>query len=237
MPAAEIEILLVDENRIFADVLAIRLREEPEVARVTVAGSLVEAQALLAERMAHLVLVDHRTSAGETFQLTAVHPRTDGGPAVVVLSGTTDARTIVTALESGVRAWLTKESSYGTLWEAIREVLDGNMVLAPSVVEPVVQRLLDPLRPGEAPEQDDFVAGLSPREYEVLRCLVAGMDRQQIAARLFLSINTIRTHVQHLLRHADEHSTLALVAAARRLGVRGIDDPTDTSMTADLRPR
>lgn len=236
-PAGEIEILLVDENRIFADVLALRLSEEPQVVSVTVAGSVDEAKAVMAETHADVLLVDYRTWGEGTFQLTSEQTRPEGGPAVIVLSGMSDTRTMVAALESGVRGWVTKESTFGTLWAAIREVMEGHMVLSPSVVEPILQRLLEALRQQEAAERDDFVADLSPREYEVLRCLVAGMDRQQIAARLYLSINTIRTHVRHLLRRADVHSTLALVAAARRLGVRGIDDPADGSAPAELRPR
>ena len=58
----------------------------------------------------------------------------------------------------------------------------------------------------------------------MLRCLVAGMTKKEIAQRLYLSVNTVRTHVQHLLHAADQHTTLALVAAARELDVTGIDD-------------
>ena len=237
MSAGEIEILLVDENRVFADVLAVRLRQEPQVLRVTVAGSVDEARAVMAERQADLLLVDSRTWGDGTAQLTGETATAEDAPAVIVLSGMSDTRTIVAALESGVRGWVTKESTFGTLWEAIREVMEGHMVLSPSVVEPILQRLLEALHQQEASERDDFVADLSPREYEVLRCLVAGLDRQQIAARLYLSINTIRTHVRHLLRRADVHSTLALVAAARRLGVRGIDDPVNGAAPRELRPR
>ena len=85
-------------------------------------------------------------------------------------------------------------------------------------------RLLDALRAEKRAERRDFVSDLSPREYEVLRCLVAGMTKKEVAQRLFLSVNTVRTHVQHLLRAADVHTTLALVTAARELDVTGIDD-------------
>jgi DNA-binding NarL/FixJ family response regulator len=50
------------------------------------------------------------------------------------------------------------------------------------------------------------------------------MTKKEVAQRLFVSVNTVRTHVQHLLRAADVHTTLALVAAGRELGVTGIDD-------------
>lgn len=222
---AEFGILLVDENRIFAEVLALRLSEEPQVGSVTVAGSVAEARPILSDFPADLILVDSGTSDDLIRQLMAELPSlTDARPAVVVLSGLSDTRVVVKALQSGVRGWVTKDSTFGTLWGAMREVMEGHMVLSPSVVEPVMRRLLEALRQQEPLDERDFVEELSPREYEVLRCLVAGMNRKEIAARLYLSINTVRTHVQHLLRHADEHTTIALVASARRLGVPSFDD-------------
>jgi DNA-binding NarL/FixJ family response regulator len=96
------------------------------------------------------------------------------------------------------------------------------MYLPPTMVKPVVRQLLSEAR-GPQPGPS-FVDDLSQRELEVLRCLVSGMTRREIAARLYLSVNTVRTHVQRLLRRADQHSTMALVATARDLGVRGYDD-------------
>jgi DNA-binding NarL/FixJ family response regulator len=218
-------ILILDDNRVFADVLAMRLREEPEVRRVTVAGTVPEAVERLTERPADLLLVDHETSGGDlTPQLMGELTRLENRPAVLVLSGPSDSRAVVAALESGVRGWATKDYPFATLWTAVREVTSGKMVLAPATVEPIVQRLLDAIRTEKRTQRSDFVAGLSPREYEVLRCLVAGLTKKEIAQRLYLSVNTVRTHVQHLLHAADEHTTLALVAAARELDVTGIDD-------------
>jgi DNA-binding NarL/FixJ family response regulator len=141
-----------------------------------------------------------------------------------VLSNRNDHRDVVAALESGVRGWTTTDYPFATIWEAVREVANGHMVLSPTVVEPIVAHLLDAVRAARPPGRRDFVGDLSPREYEVLRCLVAGMTKKEIAHRLFLSVNTVRTHVQHLLKAADEHTTLSLVAAARELNVSGIDD-------------
>jgi DNA-binding NarL/FixJ family response regulator len=223
---APLGILLVDENRIFADVLAMRLREEPQVEAVAVAGSATDAVAILEEFRPDVIIVDYGVRGDPARRLLAELSAYSGNHPVLVLSTLQDTRTIVAALESGVRGWVNTDSSFATLWAAVREVLAGRMVLSPSVVEPVVDRLLEALRHEEPSSlRRDFIPHLSPRELEVLRCLVAGMNKKEIAARLFLSINTVRTHVQHLLRHADEHTTLALVAAARDLGITGIDDP------------
>lgn len=218
-------ILLLDDNRVFADVLAMRLREEPEVKTVTVAGTAPEAVARLTDCPTDLLLIDHRASGGDlTLEIMSELSGLETRPAVLVLSGESDHRAVVAAFESGVRGWATTDYSFATLWTAVREVASGHMVLSPAAVEPIVARLLESIRTEKRGERPDFVADLSPREYEVLRCLVAGMTKKEIAQRLYLSVNTVRTHVQHLLRAADEHTTLALVAAARELHVTGIDD-------------
>jgi DNA-binding NarL/FixJ family response regulator len=217
--------LLLDENRVFADVLALRLSAQPDVERATVAGSLAEAIAWLSECPTDLVLVDQRTSdADEILDVMSALSGLENRPSVLVLSSQSDHRAVVAAFESGIRGWATTDDSFPTLWTAVREVANGHMVLSPAAVEPIVVRLLDAIRAGTRPERREFVADLSPREYEVLRCLVAGMAKKEIAQRLYLSINTVRTHVQHLLRAADVHTTLALVAAARELNVTGIDE-------------
>ena len=218
-------LVLLDDNRVFADVLAMRLLEEPQVKAVAVAGTVPEAVSALTERPADLLLIDHRTSGGElTLDIMSELSGLERRPAVLVLSDQSDHRAVVAAFESGVRGWASQDYTFATLWTAVREVASGRMVLSPAAVEPVVLRLLEAIRGEQRAERPDFVADLSPREYEVLRCLVAGMTKKEIAQRLYLSVNTVRTHVQHLLHAADQHTTLALVAAARELDVTGIDD-------------
>ncbi len=219
-----VDILVVAGDRIFADVLAMRLREEPQAGAVAVAESAQEARAAALAIRPAVVLLEGDGRDDSALQLIAELPESAVQPAVLVLSDRREPGIIVTAFESGVRGWVATDASFASLWQAICEVRDGHMVLSPSVVEPVIARLVEALRNEKTvPSRRDFVAELSPREYEVLRCLVQGLSRKEIAARLYVSVNTVSTHVQHLLRHADEHTSVALVAAARELGVPGID--------------
>ena len=219
-----VDILVVAGDRIFADVLAMRLREEPQAGAVAVAESVQEARAAALAIRPAVVLLEGDGRDDSALQLIGELPESAVQPAVLVLSDRREPGIIVTAFESGVRGWVATDASFASLWQAICEVRDGHMVLSPSVVEPVIARLVEALRNEKTvPSRRDFVAELSPREYEVLRCLVQGLSRKEIAARLYVSVNTVSTHVQHLLRHADEHTSVALVAAARELGVPGID--------------
>jgi DNA-binding NarL/FixJ family response regulator len=138
-----------------------------------------------------------------------------------MVSGVTDVGSVVLALEAGASAWVPKDSSVEDLLTAADQVLCGHAYLSPRLLGSVVRRLLDNAR--TASRESTFLQELSTREMEVLRCLVSGMTRAEVAQRLFISTNTARTHIQNVLRRADVHSTLALVAKARDLGVAGID--------------
>jgi DNA-binding NarL/FixJ family response regulator len=79
-----------------------------------------------------------------------------------------------------------------------------------------------------------LLGDLTPREREVLQCMVDGLSRAEIAARLALSANTVRTHAQNLLAKLDLHSALEAITLAMRAGMRprnpprGGDDPQTT---------
>lgn len=216
-------LLVVDDHRIFAEVLANHLRQDSGVNEVETAFSIDEAKAVLNRFSPQVVLLDNDVHGerGTALipELVRMHPRAH----VVMLSATSDSDTIIEALEAGAEAWVGKDSGVDVLLLAAHEVMRGNVFLYPTTLKPVIRRLLDRRRGATEPT---FVDQLSPRELEVLRCLVSGLTRAEVARRLFISPNTVRTHVQHLLQRAEVHSTVALVAAARGAGVDGIDHPS-----------
>jgi two-component system nitrate/nitrite response regulator NarL len=221
-PREDISVLVVDDHRIFADVLASRLVQEPGVREVTPAYALDEARVLARRMQPDLVLLDYHVKDEVGTTLIPELRALDSAPAVVMLSATDEPQAVVDSLESGASGWVMKGARVEVLMQATDDVLNGRMYLYPTTVRPVVERLLRQSRPTRQPS---FLDQLSARQVEVLRCLVAGMTRAETAQRLYITANTVRTHAQALLRAADEHSTLALVARARQLGVVGIDDP------------
>lgn len=222
-------ILLVDDHRVFADLLGEALLEEGGIARVNRASSLDAARALLAADPPDLVLLDLVLADESGFDLLGEFARSVDAPAAIVLSGSSEPRLIVKALEYGAKGWLSKTTRLDVLITAVWQVLDGQMYLAPATLRPVLTHLLSDVRRREA--MAGFVADLTPRELEVLRCLVSGMTRAEVARHLFVSMNTVRTHVQSLLRRSGQHSALALVAFARSHGVTGIDEIEDRRAT------
>jgi DNA-binding NarL/FixJ family response regulator len=172
---------------------------------------------------ADVVLLDYDLAGESGLDLIEELDELGERPRVVMVSAGHDPQLIVEALERGAEAWVTKDAGFDVLLVAIGEVLNGHLYLPPDALRAVVDRLVEQAH-GPALPEHSFVDELSSRELEVLRCLVSGMTRVEVAQRLFISTNTVRTHVQNVLKAADLHSTLALVAAARERGVTGIDE-------------
>jgi DNA-binding NarL/FixJ family response regulator len=215
-------LLVVDDHRIFAEVLAMRLQSEPLVEQVHVCNSVDEARAVARRTQPDVVILDYDIGGVAGDSLIRDLRQLGHSPQVVMLSASEDPSAIIGSLDLGADAWVVKGGNVQVLMLAIQEVVEGRVYLYPSTVGPVVTQLLHEAR---GARESDFVDQLSVRQLEVLRCLVAGMTRTETAQRLYITSNTVRTHVQHLLHIADVHSTLALVARARDLGVTGIDVP------------
>ncbi|BFV57615.1 response regulator transcription factor [Kitasatospora sp. CMC57] len=135
----------------------------------------------------------------------------------VVLAREDDPRRAVRALQAGACGWVAKDSSLPRLMAVIRGVLRDETHLPPALLTGVVRELTAARR--DRTESERLVESLTPREEEVLRCMVAGLGRQAVAERLYLSPHTVRTHMQNVLGKLGVHSTLAAVAVARRAGV------------------
>ena len=140
---------------------------------------------------------------------------------VVVLAVTDDPRRTVRALQAGASGWVAKESSLGRLTAIVRGVLRDETHIPPLLLTGVVRELTAARR--DRTESERLVESLTPREQQVLRCMVAGLGRQAVADRLYLSPHTVRTHMQNVLGKLGVHSTLAAVALARRAGVGPAD--------------
>jgi DNA-binding NarL/FixJ family response regulator len=152
----------------------------------------------------------------------------------VVLLSQFDAPVYARALleeGSAGRAYLLKErvSDPEQLIGAIREVARGGSVIDPKVVETLVAAL-DALATdrevaatveerGAAPSRSGLAEALTERELEVLRLVADGDSNQDIARKLFVSLATVKTHINHIFGKLDAESRVQVVARARGLGL------------------
>ncbi|KFF94696.1 response regulator transcription factor [Streptomyces europaeiscabiei] len=244
-----IRVLVVDDHRIFAESLAAALAAEPDV-DVSAAGSGPAAlrcldRAAAEGRKFDVLLVDadlgghvHVPGARPAAVPTAVPDGSEDGlvdgislvagvrsgqPSVriVVLAEKDDPRRAALALQAGACGWVAKDCSLSRLLTVIRGVLRDETHLPPALLTGVLRELTAARK--HRTESERLVESLTPREREVLRCMVAGLGRKAVAERLFLSPHTVRTHMQNVLGKLGVHSTLAAVALARRAGVGPVD--------------
>ncbi|MFF3392458.1 LuxR C-terminal-related transcriptional regulator [Streptomyces sp. NPDC002669] len=249
-----IRVLVVDDHRIFAESLAAALTAEPDV-DVAAAGSGPAALRCLERAAAEgrgydVVLVDAELGVLAPGARPAPVPVPNGGenapvdgislvagvhaarPAVrtVVLAEKDDPHRAAQALQAGASGWVAKDCSLQRLLAVVRGVLRGETHLPPALLTGVLKELTAARK--HRTESELLVESLTPREREVLRCMVAGLGRKAVAERLFLSPHTVRTHMQNVLGKLGVHSTLAAVALARRAGVGPAE--TDPELAGDV---
>jgi DNA-binding NarL/FixJ family response regulator len=129
---------------------------------------------------------------------------------IIILTGSTDERILPAAIEAGCSGYLTKTRGIEELIAAVRSAYDGNAVIP----EALLGRLVSTPERTQGPGDD-----LSDRELEVLTLLAEGVATKAIAEQLYLSVHTVRNHIQRILMKLGAHSKLEAVSIALREGI------------------
>lgn len=213
-----IKVLLVDDHRIILEGLRILLSQEPDISVVGEAADGREALVLARKLKPDLVIMDitmpELNGIEATRQLLADCPEAK----VIALSIHADPRYVLEMLKAGASGYLLKQCAYEDLSRAIREVLANRAYLSPDVT----QTLLKDYVQFFSKEEASAYTTLSPREREVLQLLAEGHSTKEVAARLTVSIKTIETHRQNLMRKLGLGSTAQLVKYAIREGLTAL---------------
>jgi DNA-binding NarL/FixJ family response regulator len=216
-----IRTLIVDDQLLFAQALAARLSREADLEVLPIAHDQNHAATLLHAFAPTVLIVDlfGQGSNGLTSNrmnllddVAANHPACRP----IVLTSVSDADQVVDAVRRGARAWLSKTVDGAHLIRVIRGVARGESWIPPDLLGHVLQRLTA----DRSAEVSDPMSLLTARERDVLQYAVDGLTRIEIARRLYVSPNTVRTHTQNLLGKLPAHSMLEAVCLARRCGMR-----------------
>lgn len=209
----ELSLVLVDDHPVVRGGLRVLLETEPDLRVVAEASHGVEAVEIVLQLRPDLVLMDLQmpTMGG----VEATRAIVDAWPEARVLVLTTydTDESIVTAVEAGASGYLLKDADTEVLIDGVRRAAAGEAVLAP----PVAQRLVDRVR------QPDAMA-LSVRELEVLRQVARGASNADIAATLFISPATVKTHLLHIYDKLSVSDRAAAVARAYQQRILTPDD-------------
>jgi DNA-binding NarL/FixJ family response regulator len=206
--SATIRLLIVDDHPIFRDGLRGIFADEPAFAVVGEAANGAEAVALVERLGVDVVLMDLRMP--EMGGVEAIRRLAQAAPAVRILVLTTfdTDSDVLPAIEAGATGYLLKDAPREELLRAVRAAARGEAVLSPSVAV----RLMGQLR---KPASDP----LSQREREVLRLIAVGATNREVAARLFVSEATIKTHLLHIYEKLGVRDRAAAVGEAYKRGL------------------
>jgi DNA-binding NarL/FixJ family response regulator len=143
-----------------------------------------------------------------TRRLTKLHPEV----AVVVLTTYADDTSILAALQAGARSYLTKDADRGHIAQALRSAATGLTVLDPAVHAAL---LAAAARPGKPPERK-LPDGLTHREAEILGLIARGLSNSDIAAELYLSSHTIKSHINRIFAKTGSADRVGAIRYARQ---------------------
>jgi len=209
--SAEIRIVVVDDHTLFRRGLVGLLAEMDGFQVVGEASNGRDALTVIERANPDIVLLDvnmPEMSGIET--LVALRKQGVNSP-VLMLTISQHEEDLLGAIRAGANGYLLKNAEPETLRQTIKQVVAGKAVLAPEVTGQVFRLV----RSG----QFDPVHLLTEREVEVLRFLSHGLTTAQTGSEMFISENTVKTHVRHILEKLDVSNRAEAVAKATQLGL------------------
>lgn len=216
---ASIKILLADDHKITRDGLRALLEQQSNMNVVGEAENGREAVRLASELAPDVVVMDismpELNGIEATRQIRGDLPDTK----VIALSMYADRRYVVGMLKAGVSGYLLKNCAFDELVSAIEAVTHNESFLSPRIADTVMKDYAHIL------EQDETagISALSAREREVLQLIAEGLSTRQIAERIHVSVKTVETHRQQIMKKLNAKSVAELTKIALREGLTALD--------------
>ncbi len=208
-----IRLMVVDDHALFRSGLISLLKGMPEFQVVAEAGNGRDALELVRQANPDVILLDvNMPVMGGVETVQAL--KQGSGYKIVMLTISKNDEDLFGAIIAGADGYMLKNASPEELCKAIIQVHEGLSVLAPEVTRKVMGAVKT-----EQSRLPDH--GLSSREMEVLQFLALGRTTAQISGELFISDNTVKTHVRHIMEKLDASNRAEAVSKALQMGLIG----------------
>ncbi|GAA0966707.1 response regulator transcription factor [Acrocarpospora macrocephala] len=221
-----IRVVVVDDHQVVRTGFAGLLDTQPDFQVVGTAGDGAEAIRVCRETAPDVVLMDIRMPGMNGIEAT----RQLTGPRVLILTTFDLDEYVYDALRAGASGFLLKDVTAEHLFDAVRVIADGQALLAPAITRRLITEFAH-LTPKPAKSSKTLKPPtpntLTPRETQVLRLVAEGLSNQEIATRLIVTEETVKTHVSRVLAKLGLRDRTQAVIAAYETGlvVPGAQDP------------
>jgi DNA-binding NarL/FixJ family response regulator len=206
-------IVLVDDHIAFVDLLRYALDGQDDLESVGSAGSLAEAEAVVAAQAPDIVVVDLMLGDEDGLEVVRRLRAHRSDLVIVVASARSDSATLAAVATAGANGFAPKRGALDELLSILRSARPGMMSVAPSVLAPV----------GE-PVGARLAVRLTGRENDILSLMARGASVATMAESLGISVNTCRTHLRAVHSKLGARTRLAAVVRAREIGLLEPDD-------------
>lgn len=213
-----IRLLLVDDHDVFRRGLAQLLADEGLDVVAEASGGEAGVR-LAAELRPQVVLMDLAMPGMSGVEATRAIAAAGDGPPVVVLTLSDDDASMLEALLAGAAGYVLKDATLAQIVAAVRAAAAGEAVIPPRVAPELLRRLRAAAPAVAAGAGAEEAVELSERELEVLRLIVEGRDNAAIAGELFISPNTVKSHVASIFAKLGVESRLQAAVQALRRGL------------------
>ena len=214
---APLRLVIADDQASVRQGLVLLLDAVPDIEVVGAAADGEQALDLVAGHHPDAILLDLRMPVldgiGAIRRLTAEHPEV----AIVVLTTYADDSSVLDALRAGARSYLTKDADYTEIARALHAAVGGLTVFDPRVHATLLAATKALPKPEPEPAQNAPPPdGLTQREAEILGMIAHGMTNPEIAAQLFLSNHTVKTHISRIFAKTGSRDRAAAIGYAHR---------------------
>lgn len=200
-----IRIMIVDDHAVVRSGLSKFLLVNKDLELVAEASDGAEAVKLAAIHKPDVILMDimmpGMDGISATREIHKKYPQTR----VIALTSFSEQGMVQGALQAGATGYLQKNVSAAELANAIRSAYVGRMTLSPEATQALAQSITQPYLPGNE---------LTDRERDVLKCLVAGLNNNEIAEKLVVSLGTVKFHISNIFQKLGVDSRVEVVKIA-----------------------
>ncbi len=206
----DIRVSVFDDNKALRDSLYYLISAKPGFTLAGIYPDCNDVIEHLKQETSDVVLMDIDMPGLNGIEATALIKRNFPGVNVLILTAYDDSSKVFAALQSGATGYLLKKTTPVKILEAITEINQGGAPMNASIARKVLEFF------SEKKNITENEYDLSPREIDVLGCLVNGDSYKMIAAHCFISMGTVQSHITNIYKKQQDNSKSEAVAKAIR---------------------